>query len=429
MAAPAAPLCVYHGVPILAAELLHEGFCEPPSRFTYNRKTFFKMCGDQFFMSGDDRPLFPDSYFKGNAAKFIQFASDPANLQPIDAIGAMTAIAQSGPIECAELAKSNDFNIFCSDSVESKLRMKMFCAFGKLHCFLNKAKIKLLVRGGMALRMQLRNKTQSQFVQMAPFSDIDGVVIVDRSVSPVDFEQFKETFMKLLVSSIPQNVSLICSTATGDENTVKVKCKAFGGIYEMIDVSFKYSDDPVVGLYRGTFHKYVQVYPYMLPCVWNFPSRNHLREEYEYVLANLHKTLSEMPVAEAGPTPEQSKLLQSIEKFSMKLHMASTGVGLGGGKKRTMKRRNRGGSTTEQIGAAAQMRAFLPRHSATRNALNHIVHHESKNRFHDANYRHSPKTQAVINRAYRAINANPNISQRTKKHMKIAKHKAFTHRR
>ena len=211
----------------------------------------------------------------------------------------------------------------------------MFCAFGKLYCFLNKAKVKLIVRGGMALRMHLINKEESKFVEMAPSADVDGVVIVDRTV---DFEQFKTTFMKLLVSSIPPDVSLICTPATGDENTIKVKFKTeFGATYELIDVSFKHPDDPVVALYR-TFQKYVQVYPNMLPCVWNFPSRQSLRAEYKYVLANLNQLLARMPSA-GEPTPEQSKLRRDHHKFLQKYQMASTGTGLGGKKKRTMKKR------------------------------------------------------------------------------------------
>ena len=340
MAAPAQG-CVYHGVQISLAELQNECFCEPPSRFIFNEMTFFKMCGDQFYRSGDDNPISPEKYFKTNYQKFNRFASNPANLQQIDAVSAMNAISQAGLVECNELIKSKDFKMFCSDSVESKIRMKLFCAFGKLHCFLNKSKIKLLVRGGMALRMQLKNKEQSLFAQMAPSSDIDGVVIVDRSVSPVDFEKFKETFMKLLVSSIPQDVLLVCSTATGDENTIKVKFKtAFGATYEMIDVSFKYSDDPVVGLYKQTFNKYMQVYPDMLPCVWHFPTRTHLREEYEYVLGNLDKALTDMHVSAAEPSPEQHKLLRDYDKFRKKHYMARTGFGFGGKKKRTMKKRN-----------------------------------------------------------------------------------------
>ena len=296
-----------------------------------------------------------------------------------------------------------------------------------MYCFLNKAKVKLIVRGGMALRMQLKNKEESKFVEMAPSADVDGVVIVDSSVSQPDFDQFKETFMKLLVSSIPPDVSLICTPATGDENTIKVKFKTeFGATYELIDVSFKRSDEPVVALY-STFQKYVQVYPNMLPCVWNFPSRQSLRKEYEYVLANLNQLLARMPSAEE-PTPEQSKLMRDFEKFQKKYQMARTGLGFGGGKKkRTMKRRMRmrGGSTTEQIGTAAQMRAFLPRNSMTRNALNHIVHHEdAQNKYYDPAYMHDHNAQKVINNAFRLINANSNISRRTKKKMMIAKKKS-----
>lgn len=337
-ALPPQDCSIYHGVPISPAELQHECFCEPPSRFTYKGKTFFKMCGNQFFRSGDDRPFSPEGYFKGNAQNFITFASTPANLHQIDAIAAMDAIRDSGLVECTELKKSNDFKIFCNDLDESNMRMKMFCAFGKLYCFLNTAKVKLLVRGGMALRMQLKNKEKSVFVKMAPSSDIDGVVIVDSSVSQPDFDQFKKTFMKLLVSSIPQSVSLVCSTAAGDENTVKVKFKtSFGATYEMIDVSFKRPDDPVVQIYENTFYKYVQVYPDMLPCVWHFPTRNRLREEYEYVLGNLHKAL---PVSAAASTPEQHKLLRDYDKFLKKYHMAKTGFGLGGKKKCTIKKRH-----------------------------------------------------------------------------------------
>jgi hypothetical protein len=340
-ALPPQDCSVYHGVPISPAELQHECFCHPPpSRFIFDGMTFFKISGDQFYRSGDDRPFIPRMFFKkdddNTAGKFIRFASKQTNLQPpINAIAAMDAISQSGLIECDQLTKSDDFKMFCSDSVESKMRMKIFCAFGKLYCFLNKAKVKLIVRGGMALRMHLTNKETSNFVKMAPSADVDGVVIVDRTV---DFEQFKTTFMKLLVSSIPPDVSLICTPATGDENTIKVKFKTeFGATYELIDVSFKHPDDPVVALY-STFQKYVQVYPNMLPCVWNFPSRQSLRAEYEYVLANLNQLLARMPSA-GEPTPEQSKLRRDHHKFLQKYQMASTSTGLGGKKKRTMKKR------------------------------------------------------------------------------------------
>ena len=166
-----------------------------------------------------------------------------------------------------------------------------------------------------------------------------------------------------------------------------------------------------------------------------------MKSEYEHVVGNLRKEIATIEETKKSKSPESRlfdddspfdddvklrNLDRNMFKFETKSEIAERRYG---GKKRTIKRRVSGGSTTEQIGAAAQMRAFLPRHSATRNALNHIVHHESKNRFHDANYRHSPATQAAINRAFRAINANPRVSRRTKKHMKIAKQKASTHRR
>ena len=168
----------------------------------------------------------------------------------------------------------------------------------------------------------------------------------------------------------------------------------------------------------------LQVYPNNLPCMWHFTTRQSLQLEYQYIVSELGTKIG----TPGGLVDDLAKFEHALKKFEMKQMIAHRGFG---GKKRTMKRqrRIRGGSTTEQIGAAAQMRAFLPRYSTIRNALNHIVHHESNNRFHDANYRHSPATQAVINKAFRAINTNPRVSRRTKKHMKIAKQKASTHRR
>jgi hypothetical protein len=237
---------------------------------------------------------------------------------------------------------------------------------------------------------------------------------------------------------------LICKPAGGDsKNTIKMMIKISGtkrGMkYELGDFGFKQSDDEIVQMYNnrvsirtsrgmknvnGTFPMRVHVYPGILQCVWNFPNIENMKTEYEHVFGNLMSESRERHLFHdtVPEGPEQ----RMMDKFATKLEIAKRRYG---GKKRTMKRHKRGGSTTEQIGAAAQMRAFLPIHSATRNALNHIVHHESKNRFHDANYRYSPATQSAINKAFRAISANPRVSRRTKKHMKIAKQKASTHRR
>jgi len=283
----------------------------------------------------------------------------------------------------------------------------------------------------MALRLQLDRV--SPLISTAPDTDMDGLIVVDPSIPELD--KFKTTFMKLLVlsikGSIPPGYTLICKPASGDSKTIKILVKtAFKTEFELGDFGFKYSNDEIVQMYEkpvhGIYPMSVPVYPGVLQCVWNITRIENMKAEYEHVFGNLMSESRERHLFhDSVPEgPEQ----RTMDKFKTKSEIATRGYG---GKKRTMKRctHKRGGSTTEQIGAAAQMRAFLPRHSATRNALNHIVHHESNNRFHDANYRHSPATQTAINKAFREINANPRVSRRTKKHMKIAKQKALTHRR
>jgi hypothetical protein len=85
----------------------------------------------------------------------------------------------------------------------------------------------------------------------------------------------------------------------------------------------------------------------------------------------------------------------------------------------------RGGSTTEQIGAAAQMRVYLDPSTATHQLLNEIVHHESRsNRFHDLEYKYDPQAQKHLTDAYDMINRNHEISEDIKAQMRIAKKKA-----
>jgi hypothetical protein len=84
-----------------------------------------------------------------------------------------------------------------------------------------------------------------------------------------------------------------------------------------------------------------------------------------------------------------------------------------------------GGSTTEQIGAAAQMRVYLDPSTATHQLLNEIVHHESRsNRFHDLEYKYDPQAQKHLTEAYKMINRNHEISEGIKAQMRIAKKKA-----
>ena len=96
----------------------------------------------------------------------------------------------------------------------------------------------------------------------------------------------------------------------------------------------------------------------------------------------------------------------------------------------TKTRRNRsGGSTTEQIGAAAQLRAYFPYDLSKENPvhkyLNDIVHHENQhNRYHDPEFKYNPDAQVIINEAYRIINHHPEHEQAIKDQMHIAKRKA-----
>ena len=92
-------------------------------------------------------------------------------------------------------------------------------------------------------------------------------------------------------------------------------------------------------------------------------------------------------------------------------------------------RTRRGGSTTEQIGAAAQLRAYFPYNESNEDpvhkALNDIVHHENRaNRFHDITFSYDPHAQVIINQAYRIINEHPEHEPAIKDQMHIAKRKA-----
>ena len=85
----------------------------------------------------------------------------------------------------------------------------------------------------------------------------------------------------------------------------------------------------------------------------------------------------------------------------------------------------RGGSTTEQIGAAAQMRVYLNPSTTTHQLLNEIVHHESpSNRFHDLEYKYDPQAQKHLTDAYEMISRTDEISEDIKAQMRIAKKKA-----
>jgi len=88
-------------------------------------------------------------------------------------------------------------------------------------------------------------------------------------------------------------------------------------------------------------------------------------------------------------------------------------------------RKRSGGSTTEQIGAAAQMRPYIPVTYSMKNDLNSIVHHENVSSiFHDTSFRFNPHAQHIIDGAYEFINGQPRLDDEIKNQMKLARQKA-----
>ena len=89
-------------------------------------------------------------------------------------------------------------------------------------------------------------------------------------------------------------------------------------------------------------------------------------------------------------------------------------------------RKRRGGSTTEQIGAATQMRHFLPDLSPQMKIeLNAIVHHEDPySRFHDTSFPYDPVAQRIIDDAHNLIVRHEGTYPTIKEQMSIARQKA-----
>ena len=88
-------------------------------------------------------------------------------------------------------------------------------------------------------------------------------------------------------------------------------------------------------------------------------------------------------------------------------------------------RKRSGGSTTEQIGAAAQMRPYIPVTHSLKNDLNSIVHHENVSSiFHDTSFQFNPHAQHIIDGAYEFINGQPRLDHEIKNQMKLARQKA-----
>lgn len=207
--------------------------------------------------------------------------------------------------------------MFCSPhDLVSRLRFILLCAFGMLYNFVNQSKFKLLLRGGMALRMNLiqfdgdhhnpdimRIMMQiNQMIQDSPRIDMDAVVIVDPSVSADEMAAFKTVFIKVLLHSIrkltvERNYSIVCAAASGDANTTKIKIQKNGESSELADISFKYATDPVIEGYGPYSQQMGSSWPTPfseLAFTWIYPGIDQLEREYSYVIDVLKTQLKDL---------------------------------------------------------------------------------------------------------------------------------------
>jgi hypothetical protein len=190
-----------------------------------------------------------------------------------------------------------------------------------LYNFVDQSKFKLLLRGGMALRMNLlyyfdsgdfhaqpdimRTMVQiSEMLQESPRIDMDAVVIVDPSVTLGEMTAFKTVFINVLLHSIrhitaTRKYSILCTPAKGDANTTKVKIQKSGDDHkiELADISFKYATEPVITGYG----EYSQQMGFSWPTpfselafTWIYPGIDQLEREYEYVIDNLETQLKDI---------------------------------------------------------------------------------------------------------------------------------------
>jgi hypothetical protein len=193
-----------------------------------------------------------------------------------------------------------------------------------LYNFVDQSKFKLLLRGGMALRMNLlyfdggdfRRRPDimrimgqiSEMIQESPRIDMDAVVIVHPSVTPDEMAVFKTVFIKVLLHSIrhitaARRYDIVCASATGDANTTKVKIQRGGDEHssELADISFKYEIDPVIMGYgdysqQMEFSWHTPLVPEIsdLAFTWKYPGIDQLETEYAYVVDRLETQLKDL---------------------------------------------------------------------------------------------------------------------------------------
>ena len=257
-------------------------------------------------------------------------------------------------------SKSIDIRYYCNDPmvgmfcdaeyIVSLLRFKLFFAIGLLHNFLHKTQFELVIRGGMALRMNLKKNGHDPHgltaKESATNADMDVLVMMDPEITGSGLELFKTGFMKLLVMTITDMIvapnSLICRTATGDKNTIKLMLKQRSSTVELADVCFKYSnhDEVIAKHYDDKTNGRMNFYS--LPCHfyglnyrWYYPTMRALEWEYSHivdseVLSNVENVFSDVPPSTA-----------TLERFKRKMDMTRHKGPNGGKKRRSIRRKKK----------------------------------------------------------------------------------------
>ena len=262
----------------------------------------------------------------------------------------------SNSFDCMRYCDDPLIGMLCDPAnVDSMVRFKLFFALGLLRNFLNSAYFKLMIRGGMALRMNLKLNELIPSHGLtdevsASNADIDALVIVNPSIPIDQFEAFKTGFMKLLAMTMSNSIhppdSMICRQATGDANTMKIMVKKRFGEVELADISFKYeNDNATVGMYNRDLDTRTNIETYALPFdlyglnfKWTFPDLEALAHEYSYVVEHLERE-KEMTDSDA-PNPKNAN---TLKKFKTKRNIA-LGRSLdssGGGNRRSNSRRGK----------------------------------------------------------------------------------------
>lgn len=377
-ALPAAIPCVYDA-PIHPPELTpQKGFLEA-GMFIFNGKNYVMIFTPNGPVIFDDQKKTFDPMTFGHAEtiqRFIRYSSNPRNLFKLDIVNTVQKFSQDFDFDCGG-HKSNVYKsrvkMFCSGWLrdgdgnpifddrgrmnvgifESKLRFKLLCAFGLLRNFINPGMFNLMIRGGMALRMNLPPASELNHPDSASQTDMDGLVIVNPSISDAKLNDFKTTFMKLLVLAIKNSFDpsdkLICRVARGDSDTIKIMINRKGAELELGDIGFKRANDVIQTYSNNPIYLAVESM-FFFPYTWVFPSREILQSEYDYLVKKTKQQLGEIAEHEENPEgtffssfssetfpnfSNKSKLAKELKKFESKHETMRRGYG---GKKTTVHR-------------------------------------------------------------------------------------------